>query len=184
MTNNADIKTDLDRMLTDLKRMDKDRRTIEKELKYAPFYIDQALSKGGNARFYNALTRYYETVMEETWRKSSEVREEEVHYKRAEPDIPACDVRVKATGNSMAPLIQNNAVVGGKRLEDASVIVYGEVYIIRTRNGMETIKYIQPAPGEAQNVLLVSLQESTPPTLIPRSEITELFHARFVINAL
>ena len=183
MNEYLDIKVEIDRMLTDLKRMDKDRRTIEKELKYAPFYIDQALSKGGNTRFYNALKRYYEIVMEDAWRKSTEIREE-VPYKTLEPNIPDYDIMVKATGNSMAPLIQNNAAVGGKRLGDASVIISGDIYIVRTRNGMETIKYIQPASDEAQSVLLVSLQENVPPTLVPRSEIAELFHARFVVNPL
>lgn len=50
------IKTQLDL----LKTMGKDRRTIERELGYSEFYIDQVLSKGGNEKIYQALIDYKE----------------------------------------------------------------------------------------------------------------------------
>jgi hypothetical protein len=178
---------------------------IETDLKYSTFYIDQLLSKGGNTRFYNALKRYHEMLMEDAWLEKSIVREAPSPYlpgsslRAEEPDgeieegngfwsaIPEykdCDFAAKAKGHSMSPIIQNNAIVGGKKLTDASVIVYGEIYIIHTRNGIETIKYIQPAPGDPQSVLLTSHQEGIPDTLLNRLDILKLFQARFVLNPL
>jgi hypothetical protein len=199
-----DIKTNIENLLNDLKRMGKDRRTIETDLKYSTFYIDQLLSKKGNIRFYNALKRYHEMLMEDAWLEKSmpreapyltgstgaevtEAKEEYGDGKKfwsALPEYKSCDFATKAKGNSMSPLIQNNAIVGGKKLADASVIVYGEIYIIHTRNGIETIKYIQPAPGDPQSVLLAAHQENIPDTLLNRSDILRLFQARFVLNPL
>lgn len=189
-----DIKTNIENLLNDLKRMGKDRRTIETELKYSTFYIDQLLSKGGNTRFYNALKRYHELLAEDAWMEKSLagnlVAEERGEYGEgnrfwsALPEYKNCDFAATAKGDSMSPIIRNNAIVGGKKLADASVIVYGEIYIIHTRNGIDTIKYIQPAPGDPGSVLLVSHQENIPATLLSRSDIQRLYQARFVLNPL
>jgi hypothetical protein len=199
-----DIKTNIENLLNDLKRMGKDRRKIETDLKYSTFYIDQLLSKGGNTRFYNALKRYHEMLMENAWLEKSMVREPHASYGAtpvtqpmeaegeweegkgfwsALPEYKNCDFATKAKGNSMLPFIQHNAIVGGKKLADASVIIYGEIYIVHTRNGIEAIKYIQPAPDPG-NILLVSGQENTPATMLNRSDILRLYQARFVLNPL
>src|ERR1700744_4827073 len=51
-------------LLQELRSMGKDRRTIETELNYSPNYIDQVLSKGGNERFFIALQRYHEMLID------------------------------------------------------------------------------------------------------------------------
>lgn len=48
------IKTQLD----SLKLMGKSRRDIEKDLKYSPKYLDQALSNGGSEKLLNILMLY------------------------------------------------------------------------------------------------------------------------------
>lgn len=53
-----DTKAEIKSLLDDLRKMGKDRRTIERELKYSEFYIDQALSKGGNEKLRQALEDY------------------------------------------------------------------------------------------------------------------------------
>jgi hypothetical protein len=179
------IKTDIEALLKELKQQGKDRRTIERELSYSDHYIDQLLSKGGNKRFYGALKHYYDMLVQQNlegglleeaptpWALSSGI-----------PDYPDCDYSTRAQGSGMQPLILNNALVGGKRLADPSVIVFGEVYIVHIRNGIETIRYIQPAPGDPDSVLLVALQEDTAPTPLRRADILELYQGKFVVNPL
>ncbi len=54
-----DFKKEIEKLLSDLKKMNIDRRKIEKDLSYKEFYIDQVLSKGGNEKFLNTLQRYH-----------------------------------------------------------------------------------------------------------------------------
>jgi len=183
-----DVKSKIEQLLDELKSLGKERRTIEKELKYSIFYIDQLLSKGGNVRFYNALKRYYDMLTQESHNR---VAESPAPYSPSSydfwagiPEYRHCDFSTKAKGNSMHPVIQNNAIVGGKKLTDASVIVFGEIYIIQTKNGIETIKYIQPVSDDPQSILLLSLQDNAPGTLLRKSDILNLYEAQFVLNPL
>src|ERR1700744_400647 len=148
-------------LLQELKDLGKDRRTIETELKYSPNYIDQALSKGGNKRFYEALLRYRDVVTEQLKDiymrgmvdpKATEVKEKGEEYAGFWGQIPEyrhCDYATLARGDAMQPLIRNNAIVGGKMLNDPDLIVFGEIYIVQTRNGMEVIRYLQPGADPA-----------------------------------
>lgn len=52
------IKDSIEKSLQILKNKGIDRRTIEKDLDYAEFYIDQIISKGGNKKFLNRLSKY------------------------------------------------------------------------------------------------------------------------------
>ena len=181
------IKTDTERLLTELRKYGKDRRTIEQELKYSVNYIDQLLSKGGNNRFYTALKRYHDMLLQEEQEKGL-LKEDRPPYKEGFwtqiPEYRHCNFAATARGNAMQPLILHNAIVGGKLLADPSFIVYGEIYILQARNGMETIRYVQPAPGDEDSVLLVALKEGTPATEIKRADILRVYHAQFVVNPL
>ena len=59
--------------LDTLKKMGKDRRTIERDLGYSENYLNQALSMGGNEKIYEALIAYQEKF---------ELGEEESPYKK------------------------------------------------------------------------------------------------------
>jgi hypothetical protein len=52
------FKGEIQKLLFELKQAGIDRRQIEKDLNYEEFYIDQIVSKGGNQRFFKALTHY------------------------------------------------------------------------------------------------------------------------------
>ncbi|TDW96416.1 hypothetical protein [Dinghuibacter silviterrae] len=179
------IKTDIERVLKDLRRYGKDRRTIEQELRYSPNYIDQMLSKGGNARFYTALKRYHDMLTQQA-QEETVVREDPAPYGNAFwsyiPEYRHCNYATTAHGSAMHPLILHNAIVGGKLLSDPGFVVYGEIYIIRTQNGMETIRYVQPGAGD--NLLLVALKEGVPATELRREDIEYMYHAQFVVNPL
>lgn len=179
-------------LLQELKVLGKDRRTIEKDLNYSPNYIDQALSKGGNERFHSALKRYREALAEEgQYRVGSggqeTVMEPEVAYGggfwKQIPEYRSCNFATKARGHAMEPLIHQNAIVGGRRLDDPGFIVYGEIYIIQSRNGMEVIRYIQPS-ADLETVLLRGVGDGTPATEMHRTDIERVFHAQFVVNPL
>lgn len=182
-------KTDIERLLTELRKYGKDRRTIEEELKYSVNYIDQLLSKGGNPRFYAALKRYHDMLLQREQEKGL-LREDPPDASYGEgfwsriPEYRTCDFATKARGNAMQPLILHGAIVGGKRLADPGFIVYGEVYILQAQNGMETIRYVQPSPEDQDSVLLVALKEGTPATEIKRADILRVYHAQFVVNPL
>lgn len=194
------IKTDIERLLKELKRYGKDRRTIEQELKYSVNYIDQLVSKGGNMRFYMALKRYHEMLMQQE-QEQGLLREDRPRAGdtvtadtwSAGPDkgfwtliaeYRSCDYATTARGNAMQPLIMNNAIVGGKLLADPSFIVYGDIYILQARNGMETVRYVEAAPGDGESVLLLALKEGAPATEMRRADILRVYHAQFVVNPL
>ena len=178
------IKEDIAYLLGQLKKYGKDRRTIEEDLNYSLNYIDQQVSKGGNKRFLAALRRYFDMVTQQ----GGELREDPVPYGQpfwsGIPEYRDCDHVLRARGESMAPLIRHNALVGGKRLADPSFIVLGEVYIVRTRNGTETIRYVQSVPGDPESLLLVPLKEGLPATPLRKADILEVYQARFVLNPL
>lgn len=183
-----------DTLLRELKRFGKDRRTIEQELNYSRNYIDQTLSKGSNARFYAALKRYYDMLTQSLQEKSymadenasaGKLRLQESLFYWSQPlEYRDCDFTTKAKSRGMQPTIQYGALVGGKQLLDASVIVYGEIYIIQANNGMEIIRYVQPDPEDRDSVLLVALRENVPPTSLRRSDIKNIYEARYVVNPL
>jgi hypothetical protein len=187
-------------LLRELRGLGKDRRTVEKDLHYSPNYIDQALSKGGNERFYLALKRYREALAEEGPYRYSEggartagsgtamaVSEPTETYGggfwKQIPEYRSCNYATQARGHAMEPLIRQNAIVGGRRLDDPGFIVYGEIYIIQARNGMEVIRYIRAAT-DAAVVLLAGADESVPATEMRRADIERVYHAQFVVNPL
>lgn len=100
------------------------------------------------------------------------------------PQYRKCTYACRAKGDSMHPVIRNHALVGGKEITDMSVIIFGDIYIIHTRNGIETIKYIHPDPDNPENILLVPYNGNAKTTPIHKSDILRLYQAEFVINPL
>lgn len=100
------------------------------------------------------------------------------------PGLRKCNYGCRATGDSMHPLIRNHALVVGEELEDISFILFGEIYIIQTRNNIETVKYIHPHERDDAVVLLVPYNKTAQSTPIPKKDILRLFRARAVFNVL
>lgn len=57
-----DIKKEIELLLESLRELGKERREIEKDLKYSRNYIDQNLSKGGTKKFLSVLQQYAERL--------------------------------------------------------------------------------------------------------------------------
>lgn len=100
------------------------------------------------------------------------------------PQYRNCDFITRARGDSMHPIIRNMALVGGKRIYDFKVIVFGDIYIIHTRNGIETVKYIHPHETDDDQILLVPYNGNAKTTPVHKSEILRVFQAQFVLNPL
>lgn len=176
-------------------RFDMDRRAIEKELKYKEYYIDQLVSTKANPTALKKLKHFANRLAEIKEENKYLVVEPNAIYKTAPklkaeliwkriPQYEDCDYMTNATGLHMQPLIQNNALVVGKRLENMSFLVFGELYILLGRNGEETIRYVLPDPEDSQGLLLQGVDKDTAPVRIARSFISQVFRARFVINPL
>lgn len=100
------------------------------------------------------------------------------------PQYRHCNYACRAKGDSMHPVVRNHALVGGREITELSVIIFGDIYIVHTKNGIETIKYIHPDPDNENKILLVPYNGNAKTTPIHKSEILRLYVAEFVINPL
>lgn len=103
------------------------------------------------------------------------------------PNIfPNCDYAEKAKGDSMYPLIMNQALLVGKKCTPKG-IVHGEKYIIKTRDGLDTTKFVHPVKDEngknvAGRVLLVAHNKHIPPQEIEINDITFSCRVHWIVN--
>lgn len=100
------------------------------------------------------------------------------------PGLRNCNYGVRATGDSMHPLIRNHALVVGEEIVDTSFIPSGDVYIIRAKNGIETIKYIQTHDSDPKKFVLVPYNTAAKPTEILKKDILKIWRAKAVFNVL
>ena len=100
------------------------------------------------------------------------------------PQYRKCNYACRAKGDSMHPLIRNHALVGGMEIVDFNVIIFGDVYIVHTKNGIETIKYIHPHPADEERILLVPYNEHAKTTPLYKRDIIRLYQAQFVLNPI
>ncbi len=101
-----------------------------------------------------------------------------------QPDFWLSIYACRAKGDSMHPLIRNHALVGGMEIVDFNVIIFGDVYIVHTKNGIETIKYIHPHPTDEERILLVPYNEHAKTTPLYKHDILRLYQAQFVLNPI
>jgi transcriptional regulator with XRE-family HTH domain len=101
------------------------------------------------------------------------------------PGLRKCNYGCRAVGDSMHPLIRSHALVVGEEIIDwQSFFPKGDIYIIRARNGTETVKYIQPHPTDDTKFLLVPYNKKAATDEIKKEEILQLFKAKAVFNVL
>lgn len=101
------------------------------------------------------------------------------------PGLRKCNYGCRAVGDSMHPLIRSHALVVGEEIVDwQSFFPKGDIYIIRARNGTETVKYIQPHPTDDTKFLLVPYNKKAATDEIKKEEILQLFKAKAVFNVL
>lgn len=101
------------------------------------------------------------------------------------PGLRKCNYGCRAVGDSMHPLIRSHALVVGEEIVDwQSFFPKGDIYIIRAKNGTETVKYIQPHPSDDTKFLLVPYNKKASTDEIRKEDIMQLFAAKAVFNVL
>lgn len=100
------------------------------------------------------------------------------------PGLRKCNYGCRATGDSMHPLIRNHALVVGEEVTDLSFILFGDIYIVQTKNNIETIKYLHPHETDTSMLVLVPYNEKAKSTPIRKEDILKLYRAKAVFNVL
>jgi phage repressor protein C with HTH and peptisase S24 domain len=94
--------------------------------------------------------------------------------------FPGCNHAEKVNGDSMYPLICNQAYVVGKII-DKNGIIWGEKYVIHTVHGQSVVKFIHPSK-KANCIKIVSHNKSIPEQDIPLDDITFCCRVHFIVN--
>lgn len=95
--------------------------------------------------------------------------------------FPGCNHGERVSGDSMYPLICNQAYVIGKVI-DKKGIIWGEKYIIHTKYGQNLVKYIHPSDEGAAFIKIVSHNKQIPPQSIPLDDITFVCRVNYIVN--
>ncbi len=74
------------------------------------------------------------------------------------PGYEDCDFAIYAFGHSMYPVIENGCLVLCRRINDKTLILWGEIYFIRTRDH-QVIKRIQKSEKKAMVTLMSDNEE-------------------------
>lgn len=104
------------------------------------------------------------------------------------PGYQDCDFGLYVFGECMAPTITSGSLVICKRIKDKSIIMYGEIYVVRTSDYL-IIKRITKAKKES-HILLVcdnftdneDFSNRYAPVELSRDEIKELFLVKGIVK--
>jgi transcriptional regulator with XRE-family HTH domain len=103
------------------------------------------------------------------------------------PQFKDCNYGTRASGDSMYPEIRNGDLIVCKELPLDARIIFGDIYVVHTKDGIETIKYIQQfvdGNDDEPWILLVPHNKAAGMgTPIPRKEIIKLFKVRAIFKA-
>lgn len=103
------------------------------------------------------------------------------------PQFKHCNYGTRASGDSMYPEIRNGDLVICQELSIDARIIFGDIYIVHTKDGLETIKYIHQFIDDSADrpfVLLVPHNKAAGMgTPMPRDEIVKLFKVRAIFKA-
>lgn len=103
-------------------------------------------------------------------------------YYLHDPRFKDCDFGAIVTGDSMHSEIRHGDWIMCKEITDRRFIVFGDIYYVVASNGLETCKYINADPHEANNLLLVPRNEKISPSPIPKDMIIRLFRVRGILR--
>jgi hypothetical protein len=94
--------------------------------------------------------------------------------------FPGCNHAEKVNGDSMYPLICNQAYVVGKII-DKKGIIWGEKYVIHTIHGQSVVKFIHPSKN-SNCIKIVSHNKSVPDQDIQLDDITFCCRVHYIVN--
>lgn len=91
-----------------------------------------------------------------------------------------CDYGERAKGDSMYPLIMNQALLVGKTCS-VKGITYGEKYIIKTKDGNDTTKFVHPG-STPETIKLKAYNKSVPEQEFHIDDIVFVCRVYWIIN--
>lgn len=96
------------------------------------------------------------------------------------PEVPRDCPVVRVSGDSMSPVIQNGAMVAIRRVESASTIFWGQIYVV-VLDDYRMVKYLRKSPDPSK-VILHSANPDYDDIEVDRTEIRALFIVETVIS--
>lgn len=102
--------------------------------------------------------------------------ESEVAEQISIPGFQDCDIAINVWGDSMYPHYRAGNMIICKEVEDKSLILFGEVYLVITQ-GYRTIKYLKKH-DEAHMVILRSANDKYDDVEVGRDSIIKLYHVK------
>jgi SOS-response transcriptional repressor LexA len=103
-------------------------------------------------------------------------------YYLHDPRFKDCKFGAIITGDSMHSEIRHGDHVVCQEITDWRFVVYGDIYYIVSTNGLETCKYLNADPHDANNFLLVPRNEAISPSPIPKDMILKMYKVRGVVR--
>ncbi|MGL4518419.1 MAG: S24 family peptidase [Phocaeicola sp.] len=91
------------------------------------------------------------------------------------PGFHGCKVAINAFGDSMHPLIKSGQVILLQEWAE-NFIEWGKIYLVITRSGHRTVKFLMPCADSSTHLTCKSADESMhPPFNIEKEDVTKLF---------
>lgn len=103
-------------------------------------------------------------------------------YHLRDPRFKDCDFAAIITGDSMHSEIRHGDYVVCKEIKDRSLILFGDIYYVSTKNGMETCKYVNADPDDKHSIMLVPKNQNISPTSMKKSMIDRLYKVKGIIR--
>lgn len=100
------------------------------------------------------------------------------------PQFRDCTYGCRASGDSMYPEIRNGDIMICKEITDKKGLVFGDIYVIQTISGIETVKYLHPNKQNPEMLTLKARNEKVPDTDILKEEITRIYKVRGVFKGM
>jgi transcriptional regulator with XRE-family HTH domain len=97
------------------------------------------------------------------------------------PSFKDCTFGARVSGDSMYPEIRNGDYVVCKEVQTLESLIYGDIYLIITKDGIETVKYVHPHEN-TDWVNLVPYNKSVPITPMPKSNIFKVYKVKGVLK--
>lgn len=103
-------------------------------------------------------------------------------YHLRDPRFKDCNFAAIITGDSMHSEIRHGDYVVCKEITDRSLILFGDIYYVSTKNGMETCKYVNADPDDKHSIMLVPKNPNISPTSMKKSMIDRLYKVKGIIR--
>lgn len=99
-----------------------------------------------------------------------------------DPRFRDCDFGAIITGDSMHSEIRHGDFIALKEITDMNFVVFGDIYYIVAKNGLETCKYLNADPRDPEAFLLVPKNEKISPSPIKKDMVLKMYKVRGIIR--